>query len=134
MKFFKLFIIFVLLAPIIIFFNPPYVELNDLAIIQGVGVSCGDELNLYLKEIIPIKGDSGIKYQYEYYQGMGNSVFDSFQNIQLKTKKKLYLKKAKFLVTDCTKSNKIIDSLSLNDLKIYHVKEDVFNKLKEVRH
>ena len=58
-------VFFLLLLPVIIFGNPQYVELNDLAIIRGVGVSCGEEINLYFQEIIPIKGDSGINYEYE---------------------------------------------------------------------
>ena len=64
-------VIFVLLLPVVIFGNPKYVELNDLAIIRGVGISCGEEVNLYFQEIIPVKSDNGISYQYEYYQSSG---------------------------------------------------------------
>ena len=61
----SLIVIFLLLLPVVIFGNPDYVELNDLAIIRGIGVSCQEEVSLYLQEIIPIKGDSGISYDYE---------------------------------------------------------------------
>ena len=42
-------VIFVLLLPVVIFGNPKYVELNDLAIIRGVVISCGEEVNLYFQ-------------------------------------------------------------------------------------
>lgn len=128
-----LIIIFILLLPVIIFGNPPYVELNDLAIIRGVGVSCGEETNLYFQEIIPVKSDNGIAYEYEYYQGNGKNTGDAFRKIELKTKKKLYLSKVKFLVTDCTKSNKILHNFDLDDIKVYHVQEDVLKHLKKIK-
>ena len=60
-------VLILLLLPIFIFKIPKYVELNDLAIIQGVGYSCHDGNKiLYLKEIIPIKGEAGLEYQYEF--------------------------------------------------------------------
>ena len=125
-------VIFVLLLPVIIFENPTYVELNDLAIIRGVGVSCGKETNLYLKEIIPTKGETGITYQYEYYQGAGKDVSKALEKINLKTKKKLYLSKVKFLVTDCTKSNHIMNDFELKHIKVYHVQDDVLKELKKI--
>lgn len=126
-------IIFILLLPVIIFGNPTYVELNDLAIIRGVGVSCGKETNLYLKEIIPTKGENGITYQYEYYQGAGKDVSKALEKINLKTKKKLYLSKVKFLVTDCTKSNHIMNDFELKHIKVYHVQDDVLKELKKIK-
>lgn len=128
-----LIIVFILLLPVIIFGNPPYVELNDLAIIRGVAVSCGEETDLYFREIIPVKNDNGIDYQYEYYQGSGKNIRDAFQKIELKTKKKLYLSKVKFLVTDCTKSDKILNDFDLDDVKVYHVQEDVLKHLKKIK-
>lgn len=126
-------IIFILLLPVVIFGNLEYVELNDLAIIRGVAVSCGKETNLYLKEIIPTKGDNGITYQYEYYQGSGRNIQKALEKINLKTKKKLYLSKVKFLVTDCTKSNKIINEFNLKHIKVYHVQDGVLKELKNIR-
>lgn len=128
-----LIIVFILLLPVIIFGNPPYVELNDLAIIRGAGVSCGRETNLYFQEIIPVKSDNGIAYEYEYYQGGGKNVQDAFHKIELKTKKKLYLSKIKFLVTDCTKSSKILNDFDLDDVKVYHVQEEVLKHLKKIK-
>ena len=117
----------------IIFGVPPYVELNDLAIIRGVGVSCGKEVNLYFQEIIPTKADNGITYQYEYYQGSGKNINDALKKIELKTKKELYLSKVKFLLTNCTKTNKINKNLKLDDIKVYHIQEDVIDYLKKIK-
>ena len=128
-------VFFLLLLPVIIFGNPQYVELNDLAIIRGVGVSCGEEINLYFQEIIPIKGDSGINYEYEYYQSDGNNLENAFHKLNLKTKKKLYLSKVKFLVSDCKKSDFILKQFDFKreDIHIDHVKNQVFEKVKDTK-
>lgn len=129
----SLIVIFLLLLPVVVFGNPDYVELNDLAIIRGIGVSCQEEVSLYLQEIIPIKGDSGISYDYEYYQADGKKLGNAYQKIEEKTKKKLYLSKIDYLVTDCKKSSFILDEFHLKDIKIYHVKEMVLEQLKETK-
>ena len=129
----SLFVVFVLLIPVIIFGNPSYVELNDLAIIRGIGVSCGEEVNLYLQEIIPVKGDSGIDYQYDYYQGDGDKLDTAFSKISDKTRKKLYLSKTGYLVTNCRESDFILEKFQLDDIKIYHVSDDVLKKLKKTK-
>lgn len=126
-------VIFILLLPILIFGNPEYVELNDLAIIRGIGVSCQEEVSLYLQEIIPIKGDSGISYDYEYYQADGKKLRNAYQTIEEKTKKKLYLSKVDYLVTDCKRSAFILNEFRLKDIKIYHVKRDVLEQLKKTK-
>lgn len=128
-----LIIIFILLLPIFIFGNPPYVELNNLAIIRGIGVSCKEEKNLYFQEIIPVKSDSGIRYQYDYYHGAGDNLEDAFQKLELKMKKKLYLSKIKFLVTDCMKSDDILQTFRLENIKVYHVQEDILKELKKIK-
>ena len=95
-------VLILLILPVFIFKVPEYVELNDLAIIRGVGLSCqGEKVTLTLKEIIPIKGENGITYQYEYYQGESKDISGAYRKILDKTKKKLYLSKVKFLVTNC---------------------------------
>ena len=129
----SLIVIFLLLLPVVVFGNPDYVELNDLAIIRGIGVSCQEEVSLYLQEIISIKGDSGIRYDYEYYQADGKKLGNAYQKIEEKTKKKLYLSKIDYLVTDCKKSSFILDEFHLKDIKIYHVKEAVLEQLKETK-
>ena len=47
---------------------PTYHELNDLAIIKGVGVSYkNSSYTIYMKEIIPARSDDGIEYKYKIY-------------------------------------------------------------------
>lgn len=116
-------IIILLLFPILIFKIPNYIELNDLAIIQGIGYSCNTkDKTIYLKEIIPIKGDTGIKYQYEYYQENGKNIKSIIKKIEKKAKKKIYLTQAKFIISNCKKTNKILKELKLKNIKIYHHK------------
>ena len=125
-------VLILLILPVFIFKVPEYVELNDLAIIRGVGLSCqGEKVTLTLKEIIPIKGENGITYQYEYYQGESEDISGSYRKILDKTKKKLYLSKVKFLVTNCKNSDEFFQKFPLEDVKIYHVKKSVIKKLKK---
>lgn len=125
-------VLILLLLPIFIFKIPKYVELNDLAIIQGVGYSCHDGNKiLYLKEIIPIKGDAGLEYQYEYYQEQGEKFNNLVQKIENHTKKKIYLSKVKFVVTNCDISKDVEEELKKEDIKIYYVESDIKQKLKK---
>ena len=124
-------VLILLLLPIFIFKIPNYVELNDLAIIQGLGYSCeGGQRTLYLKEIIPIKGDAGLEYQYEYYKRQGKSFSTLIRKIEDNTKKKIYLSKVKFLVTNCDISKDVLEKLKKEDIKIYHVESNIEKKLK----
>lgn len=125
-------VLILLLLPIFIFKIPKYVELNDLAIIQGVGYSCHDgNKTLYLKEIIPIKGEAGLEYQYEYYQEQGEKFNNLVQKIEEHTKKKIYLSKVKFVVTNCDISKDVEEELKKDDIKIYYVENDIKQKLKK---
>lgn len=125
-------VLILLLLPIFIFKIPKYVELNDLAIIQGVGYSCHDGNKiLYLKEIIPIKGEVGLEYQYEYYQEQGEKFNNLVQKIENHTKKKIYLSKVKFVVTNCDISKDVEEELKKEDIKIYYVESDIKQKLKK---
>lgn len=125
-------VLILLLLPIFIFKIPKYVELNDLAIIQGVGYSCHDGNKiLYLKEIIPIKGDAGLEYQYEYYQEQGEKFNNLVQKIENHTKKKIYLSKVKFVVTNCNISKDVEEELKKENIKIYYVESDIKQKLKK---
>lgn len=130
----KKLIVFSILVIISLFLPiPNYVELNDLAIIYGVGVSCeNEEVNLYLKEVIPVKAEQGIEYQYHYYQSSGKDIELSYAKIDSKIKKKLYLKKTKFLVTNCKTTESILNELRLKDVKIYHSNEDTLKEVKKI--
>ena len=72
---------------------PEYKELNDLTIIDGIGVYYdGDNYNVYLREIIPIKSDRGIDYEYKYYDDKDVDIKKAYKKIVTNTKKKFYLK------------------------------------------
>ena len=65
----KLILVIIILLELTLIKVPEYVELNNLAIIDSIAVI--EEKNHYtiiMKEIIPIKSDQGIKYEYKYYK------------------------------------------------------------------
>lgn len=112
---------------------PEYRELNEIAIIEGMAVDYdGYNYKIYFKEIIPIKGDQGIEYEYKYYEGVSSSIEDTYKEIVSNTKKKLYLKRCKFLVTNMYHSDEIIDVLNINPSTIYHNTKEVYETLKKL--
>lgn len=129
----KRFLILLFLISMSIFFKiPEYVELNNLAIIEGIGVSYNNNhYTIYLKEVIPTKDDLGINYKYNYYKEDGKTIKTTLKKLQKKTKKKLYLSRAKFLITNKKTSTKILKDLNLNIKYIYHTKYNIYKKLKE---
>ena len=85
---------------------PEYHELNDLAIIQGVGVEYKNHsYTVYMKEVIPVRSDMGIDYEFKYYEGESSDLEKAIERVQDKTKKKLYYNKVKFLDTDIENSD-----------------------------
>ena len=81
---------------------PEYHELNDLAIIQGVGVEYkNNSYIVYMKEVIPIRSDMGIDY------------------------------KVKFLATNIENSDYIKDILKINPKNVYHPAGDIKEHLKK---
>ena len=129
----KLFIIIIIILGAYIFKIPKYNELNNLAIIESIAVEYdGTNYTLYLKEIIPIKNDQGIKYNYKYYQEKDKTIESSYKKIKEKTKKKLYLKRCKFLITNIHNSENIIRILSISPEIIYHEPNNIYEKLKKI--
>ena len=129
----KLFIIIIIILGAYIFKIPKYNELNNLAIIESIAVEYdGTNYTLYLKEIIPTKNDQGIKYDYKYYQEKDKTIESSYKKIKEKTKKKLYLKRCKFLITNIHNSENIIRILSISPEIIYHEPNNIYKKLKKI--
>lgn len=124
--------IIILLISIVVFPKiSPYVELNNLAIIESIGVSYKDEnYTIWLKEVIPIKDEQGINYEYEYYKGTGQSIEKAYKEITLKTKKKLYLKRTKLLITNLKHSQNVINALKIKPKNILHSTESIYKELK----
>lgn len=79
---------------------PDYVELNNLVIVDDV--YCKDN-NIYIKEIIPIKDDSGISYKYKKYKIKLNNKDNILKDIESNINKKVYFKNKNIIknLTNC---------------------------------
>lgn len=105
---------------------PVYHELNDLAIIQGIGVEYKNSSYIvYMKEIIPIRNDQGISYKYKYYEADADLLEKAMKKVQDKTKKKLYYKRCKFLVTNINNSDYLKKVLNIHPKNVYHPSGDI---------
>lgn len=135
MKYLKtVFVVILILIPIFIFKIPEYVELNDLAIIEGIGLSCHEDgVTLYLKEVVPVKSDAGITYQYNYYQSDGKKLDNAYQKIQNKEDKKIFMNRSQYIVTNCTSTDFIFEYFHLYDLKIQHADKNIVKQLKKTK-
>lgn len=110
---------------------PEYKELNDLAIIDGIGVYYdGDNYNVYLREIIPIKSDQGIDYEYKYYDDKDDDIKKAYKKIVTNTKKKFYLKHCRTLITNLYTSDNIMKDLDIKPRSIVHKKDNIDDGLK----
>ena len=112
------------------FIKDKYVELNNLVIIDGIGVDCSDnQYNIYLKEIIPIKDDSGIEYEYKYYNVKDDDLEKSYNLFDEKISKKIYYKSTKYVISNCTNSKKLISTYNINPKYIIHTNKDIKKEL-----
>ena len=123
-----IFIIFTFIIKI-----PNYVELNNLVIVEGIGVECkNSKYSLYLKEIIPIKGDNGITYKYKYYESEAKSIEKAYKNIiEEYTNKKFFYDDVKFIITSCDTSEKITNYFHIKPKYIKHVDTNILDTLKK---
>ena len=103
----------------LIFNIPKYRELNNIHIIEGIGINCiNDKQIVYLKEIIPEKDDSGIEYKYRYY-----TYHNKINN------NKIYLKGTRYIITNCINTNEVINTYNLNPKYIYHTNKGIKKEL-----
>ena len=110
---------------------PKYVELNNLILVDGIGVSCRNEsYTLFIKEIIPTKKETGIIYSYKIYEDTNSSINKAYKNIEKKVNKKIYSKEARYIITACDKSNKIIKYFNINPKYIKHTKKNIAKEIK----
>lgn len=108
---------------------PKYVELNDLVIVEGIGISCGDDYKVYIKEIIPTKDDTGMNYKYKIYDGNFKKL-DNFMDIMMnKIDKKVFYKDLKYIITDCDNTSEVRSKLKIKPKYIKHV-QDVEKELR----
>lgn len=86
----KIFILFIILFTFSLFIKlPKYKELNHLKIIDKITIKCDYYV---LREIIPIKDDGGIEYDYKYYK------------VKKINKNNFYIDKSK-IIKDCNKKD-----------------------------
>ncbi|MBQ6323747.1 MAG: hypothetical protein IJI22_02825 [Bacilli bacterium] len=130
-KIFLLILIFTLFSFIIKI--PNYIELNNLVIVEGIGLECNnDKYTLYLKEIIPIKGDNGVTYKYKYYENEAENIDDANKNIiNDYSNKKFFYEDTKYVITNCKTSNEITDYFRIKPKYIKHVDNNILVALKK---
>lgn len=117
----KIFLLIIIILELSLIKIPTYTELNNLAIIEEITIKKDDtNYTITLKEIIPIKEDQGIKYEYNYYKEKSVSISKALNKLEKKTKKKLYLNKAKSLITNLPTSVEIINELNIDPQTITH--------------
>jgi len=111
---------------------PSYVELNNLMIVEGIGVSCEEDgYKLYLREIIPTKEDAGITYKYKIYGSEGvKSLNEAYRGIEKEENKKIFYKDCRIIITDCSESKKIVKHFDIKPNTILHT-SDVLKKLEK---
>ena len=128
----KIILIILIVLELSIIKIPSYKELNNLAIIEEIKViKVNDKYTITLKEIIPIKENDGINYKYKYYKESSNSITDTIDKLNNQTKKKLYLKKAKFLTTNISTTKELINFLEIKPQVITHLPNDYSTVLHE---
>ncbi len=128
----KVLLLLLILLELFIIKIPEYVELNNLAIIEEIAVEKKDNhYTLILKEVITLKGDQGISYEYEYHQATSSSVSKALTKIKSSTKKKLYLTKTKSLLTNINKTDDIIKTLKIKPKTIIHSQKNIIKEIKD---
>ena len=105
---------------------PPYIELNNLAIIETIGIEEKDNMyTIYLKELIPIKNDQGIKYEYKYYEASSKTIDKAINKIKKETSKKLYFSKIKKIITNIKNTDPIKKELDIKPNSITHTNKNI---------
>lgn len=102
---------------------PKYVELNNLMIVDSIGIDCDDKYTLYFKEIIPTKEDNGLEYDYKIHKSISNNLDGAYQEM-LDKNDKIFFKDIKKVVTNCKK-----DKIS----KFFNIKIDKIKYYDEVK-
>ena len=127
----RIILILLIILELFIIKIPKYEELNNLVIIKEIAVEYSkDKYTIYLKEIIPIKANQGINYKYKIYKETSTSIKKAYNKIVSKTKKKLYLNKAKTLTTNIKNTDKIKNELKIKPESIIH-SNNISNNFKD---
>ena len=128
----KIILIIIIILELFLIKIPPYIELNNLIIIEEIAViKNNNKYTLILKEIIPIKDDKSISYKYKYYEETSTSIKKTYNKINEKNKKRLYLNKTKSLITNINTSSNILNELNIKPKTITNTKEDITELIKK---
>lgn len=129
----KILIIILIIIGAYLFKIPEYKELNNIAIIKGIAIEYdGYNYTIYLKEVIPIKNTQGIDYEYKYYIQQAASIEKAYKELSKNTKKKLYINKCQFLISNLNTTKEIIKTLKIKPKTIYHDVNNIYEKLKDI--
>ena len=104
----KILIIALIVFGAFIFKIPEYRELNTIAIIEGIAID----------------------YEYKYYKEKSSSIEKAYKEIVSNTKKKLYLKRCKFLISNLYTTDKVLTYFDIKPTTIYHSRDNIYDKLK----
>lgn len=119
----KIILLILILITLLSLKIPPYIELNDLIIIETIIIKKDKNIyNVYLKEIIPKKDNNSIIYEYKYYDSKNNNIIKAIESIQTKTDKKIYISKTKTLITNISNTDKLKKELNIKPNSIIHTK------------
>lgn len=117
----KIILLILILITLLSLKIPPYIELNDLVIIETIIIKKDNNIyNVYLKEIIPKKDNNSIIYEYKYYDSKNNNIIKAIESIQTKTDKKIYISKTKTLITNISNTDKLKKELNIKPNSIIH--------------
>lgn len=126
----KILLFSIILIIIFIYFVPKYNELNNITIIDSIGVKKENNYyKVYFREVIPTKVENGLKYTYKIHSIKTNKLKDSISLIEKKHNKKLYLNKVKSLITNYS-SEYIKIKLNINPKYIHHT-DNVYSVIQE---
>lgn len=102
---------------------PNYVELNDLIIVDSIGIDCSNSNTIYIKEIVPIKSDNKINYKYKIYSYSDSNFNNLISGINDKISKKIYYERVKLIITNCN------NDINIKSKKVIKTNKDIKKEL-----
>lgn len=122
----KIIIITILVLTLFIIKIPKYIELNNLAIIESMGIDYKDKTyEVYLKEIIPYQSDQGITYKYKYYNKKASTINKALAQIEKEINKKLYLNKIKLIIINNKDKKRIKKELTYKGKEYIYTNQSI---------
>lgn len=110
---------------------PPYIELNNLSIIESIGIdynNINNKFKIYLKDIKIYKDNNGINYKYVYYSNDDYSLNKAIRNVSKKINKKIYLNKLDIVFINNHYKNRInkeLKNINYNTKKFKYTNKSI---------